>query len=338
VLEATGRSLPWFWSQWIYQAGYPEFSVSSQYDSAGSALVLTVRQTQRDTATADSTGLRFSVPQAFRSPMVIRVGTAAGDVVARVTIDRREQVVRVEGVRSVPTMVSFDDENAVVKTLDFNQPTAWLATLLQRHPGLWQRSWAIDQLVRRTDDTLAARALARAAVEADYDATRARAAGALQRFPAALALPALERAVADTSSRVREAAVAALSGVGGDRAKDLVQRVWQGDASYDVRAAALRAMVRLDPVAARPAVTEALRTPSYRDVIQNAAISSVVEHPDSGLVVGVEAVAGDQPLAAYGLAALASRGDATARAALERLLQDRRDWVREWAREATGME
>jgi aminopeptidase N len=338
VLDATGRSLPWFWSQWIYQAGYPEFSVSSQYDPAGSALVLTVRQTQQDTATADSTGLRFSVPQAFRAPMVIRVGTASGDVVTRVTIDHREQVVRVDGVRSPPTMVSFDDENAVVKTLEFNQPTAWLAALLQRRPGLWQRSWAIDQLVRRTDDTLAARALARAAVESDYDATRARAAGALQRFPAGLALPALERAAGDTSSRVREAAVAALSGLSGERARELVQRAWRRDRSYDVRAAALRAMVRLDPVGSRQAVTEALRTPSYRDVIQNAAISSVVEHPDSGLVLGVEAVAGDQPLAAYGLAALASRGDATARAALERLLQDRRDWVREWAREATGME
>ena len=338
VLEATGRSLPWFWSQWIYQAGYPEFSLSSRYDSAASALVLTVRQTQQDTATADSTGLRFSVPQAFRAPIAIRVGTDAGDVVMKVTIDRREQVVRVEGVRGPPTMVSFDDDEAVVKTLEFPQPTAWLATLLQRHPGLWQRSWAIHQLARRTDDTLAARALSRAAVEADYDGTRARAAGALHRFPPAVVQQALEQAARDTSSRVREAAVAALSGVGGERAREVAGRAWRADPSYEVRAAALRALVRLDPAAARPAVTEALRTPSYRDVIQNAAISSVVEHPDSGLVADVEAVAGEQQLAAYGLAALASRGDAGARAALGRLLEDRRDWVREWAREATGME
>ena len=106
VVGATGRSLPWFWSQWIYQAGYPEFSVASRYDSAASALVLTVRQTQQDTATADSSGVRFSVPQAFRAPVAIRVGMATGDVVARVTVDKREQVVRVDGVRSAPTMVS----------------------------------------------------------------------------------------------------------------------------------------------------------------------------------------------------------------------------------------
>src|SRR4030095_12973349 len=49
VLEATGESLPWFWSQWMYQAGHPEFQVASVYDSSARALPLTVRQTQPDT-------------------------------------------------------------------------------------------------------------------------------------------------------------------------------------------------------------------------------------------------------------------------------------------------
>ena len=336
VLEATGRSLPWFWSQWIYQAGHPEFAVTSRYDSSGSALLLTVRQTQQDTATADSTGIRYAVPAAFRAPIAIRVGTAQGDVVGRVVLDQREQVVRVDGLRGPPTMVAFDDENAVVKTLDFPQPTAWLATLLERHPDLWQRSWAIGQLADRTDDSLAAAALARAATAADYDATRAEAAGALKDFREARALPALEVAMSDTAARVREAAVAALGAVGGTRALELVRRAWSADPSYQVRAAALGAIARLDPVGSRPVLAEGLRTASYRDVIQNAAISAVVDHPDSALVAGIEAVAGNQPLPVYGLAALAAKGNREARAALIRLMEDRRGWVREWAREATG--
>ncbi len=336
VLEATGRSLPWFWSQWIYQAGHPEFAVTSQYDSSASALVLTVRQTQQDTATADSSGFRYTVPAAFRAPIAIRVGTVQGDVVAHVVLDQREQVVRVDGVRGAPTMVAFDDDNAVVKTLDFPQPTAWLATMLERHPDLWQRSWAIGRLAERTGDSLAAAALARAATSADYDATRAEAAGALEDFPEAGALPALEAALGDTSARVREAAVSALGGVGGARALGLVRRAWSADSSYQVRAAALGALARLDPAGAGPALAEGLRTRSYRDVIQNAAVSAAVEHPDSALVAGIEAVAGDQPLPVYGLAALAAKGNAEAQAALTRLLEDRRAWVREWAREAMG--
>ena len=77
-----GESLDWFWSQWIYAAGYPAFAVTAAYDSTARALTLTVRQTQVDTATADSTGPRFATPLVFRAPIDIRVGTAAGDVVA----------------------------------------------------------------------------------------------------------------------------------------------------------------------------------------------------------------------------------------------------------------
>ena len=62
MLDATGESLAWFWSQWIYQAGHPEFEVTAAYDSAGAALTLTVRQTQTDTAPADTAGVRYSTP------------------------------------------------------------------------------------------------------------------------------------------------------------------------------------------------------------------------------------------------------------------------------------
>src|SRR6185312_70247 len=121
----------------------------------------------------------------FRAPIAIRVGTEGGDIVAHTVIERREQTVRIEGIRQPPTMVAFDDENAVLKTLSFHQPTPWLANLLHRHPNLWLRSWAIGQLASRTGDTLAAAALAHAAITADYDLTRAEAASALGRFAAA---------------------------------------------------------------------------------------------------------------------------------------------------------
>jgi len=63
----------------------------------GRSLDLLVRQTQVDTATADSTGLRFETPLAFRAPVAIRIGTAGGDTVVRAVIDRREQTIRIEG-------------------------------------------------------------------------------------------------------------------------------------------------------------------------------------------------------------------------------------------------
>ena len=80
VLDATGENLDWFWDEWIYQAGYPEFTVTSDYDAAARALTLHVAQTQMDTATADSTGLRYTTPDIFRMPATVRVGTDNGEV------------------------------------------------------------------------------------------------------------------------------------------------------------------------------------------------------------------------------------------------------------------
>jgi aminopeptidase N len=336
VLLATGESLPWFWSQWMYQAGHPEFQVAAAYDSAGRALTLTVRQTQSDTTDPDAAGVQFTTPAVFRAPLAVRVGTSKGDIVAPVVIEAREQTVRIENVPEPPTMVVFDDENAVLKTLTFHQPTPWLANLLHRHPNLWNRSWAIGQLASRKGDTLAGAALAHAVASADYDLTRAEAAAALGRFPADQALPALEPATADTSARVRLAAVESLGRIGDPRGVDAVRRAWAEDASDQVRAAALTALTRLVPGASREAIAAGLRTKSYRETIQNAAIAAALQRPDSGLVATLEAIAGEQPLPSVALAAIAARGDQKAEAALGRLLQDSRRWVREWAAEATG--
>jgi aminopeptidase N len=336
VLEATGESLPWFWKQWLYQAGHPEFQVSAAYDSTARALTLTVRQIQRDTAPPDTGSAGFTTPGAFRAPLAIRVGTSEGDIVAHTVIETREQTIRIENVPESPTMVVFDDENAVLKTLAFHQPTPWLANLLHRHAHLWHRSWAIGQLASRRGDTLAGAALAHAVAAADYDLTRAEAASALSRFPAAQVLPVLEAAMADTSARVRRAAVEAMGRLGDPRAAEPARRAWTDDASDEVRAAALTALVRLAPESSRDAVLTGLRTPSYREAIQNAAIGAALLRPDSAVVAALEQVAGEQPLPSIALAALAARGDEAAKAAVARLLGDSRAWVRSWAAEAAG--
>jgi aminopeptidase N len=338
VLDATGQNLDWFWSQWIYQAGHPEFVVTAAYDSAAGSLALTVRQTQVDTARVDSTGFRFTTPLVFRGAVSIRVGTSKGDLRRRVELDQREQLIRIAGVQSSPTMVVFDENNAMLKTLTFEQPTLWLATQLVHDADLWNRSWVIEQLSRRTGDSLAAVALASAARNANYYLTRAQAAAALRGFPESVAVPPLETAIRDTSAAVREAAIVALAGVGGDRALSAARAAWTSDSSYEVRAAALASWARLDSTGAKEAVLAGLAMPSYRDVIQNAAIAAASESPDSLMIAGLEKILGQQQLPALVLADLASKGDTRALTALVRHKSDTRPWVRRWVQEAIDEE
>jgi aminopeptidase N len=335
-LAVTGENLDWFWSEWIYSAGHPSFTVTSSYDAASHRETLIARQTQRDSLKADSTGMRYPIPEAFRMPVSVRVGTRSGDVVRNAWIRQREDTIVVDSVMSAPTMVVFDDANQILKALTFDQPTEWLATQLRSDPNLWNRGWVIGELAKRQSDAAAGAALASAVTGADYFQTRVRAAGALASFPEATALPALDRAMRDTSAQVRAAAMESLGSVGGDRALELAHTAWKSDSSYNVRAAALTSLTELDPAGRRAVILAGLTTPSYTDVIQNAALVGVARTNDTTLIGDVHRVVGDQTLPARVLAVLAARGNQHAADLLAADLDDTRSWVRTWSLTATG--
>ena len=334
VLDATGENVDWFFDQWIYQAGYPEFAVAAKYDSTAGTVTLVVQQTQQDSSKADSTGLRYTTPAAFRMPVTVRVGTAGGDVTAKGLLSQRQDTIVARGVKTAPTMVVFDDGNAILKRLTFDQPTAWLATQLTRDPDLWDRHWVIAQLGQHATDPAAGAALAQAATGADYFLTRVAAASALAAFPAAVALPALQTALKDTSAQVRAAAVEALGNLGSPQAAALARATWTGDSSDAVRAAAVVALAQSDSVGRRAVILQALHTPSYRDAVQNSAYRAIARSGDTTLVDSVDAHTGDQRFAPHVLAALASRGSNRALNLLAGHLDDERPYVRRWTLDA----
>jgi HEAT repeat protein len=258
------------------------------------------------------------------------VGTAKGDRIRTVWLDRREQTIEIDSVVDAPTMVVFDDDDTIVKTLAFEQPTSWLATQLASDPDLWTRSWVITQLGKRTADTLAATALASAATGADYYRTRAEAAGALGAFAPDMAVPTLALALKDTSSRVRRSAVSALGRIGGQRALALARGSFENDPSYEVRASALVAVARMDRDARREVVLAGLGTPSYRDIVQSAALDVVAAWRDTTYMPELERMLGAQPRTALTLATLAANGSEHALEILGSHLNDDRSWVRGW--------
>ncbi len=329
VLAATGENLDWFWNQWIYAAGHPKLVVASTYDSTARRLTLKVQQTQLDSFKIDSTGRLFSVPQAFRMPVTIRIGQPTGDITRRVELNARQQVIVIDNVRTAPTMVILDDGNQLVKELTFDQPVSWLAQQLGSNTDLWNRAWAIDQLTRHRGDPEAAKALADAAMRADYFLTRVDAVTALgEHFPAALTQGAVLKAMHDTSAAVRTAAVTALMG---DSGAVIARNAFHGDSSYEVRAAALRSAVRTDPSHVRDLLGEGLGMPSYRDVILRAALEGVALSTDTTLTDKVDASVAILEDASHVLGILGARGNLHAMSLITSHLNDSRAGVRRWA-------
>src|SRR5437016_722490 len=334
VLDATGENLDGFWNEWIYGAGHPAFTVTAAYDTAARTLALSVKQTQGDSAARDSTGPRYRTAAVFHMPLSIRVGTPARDVVRSVQLTAREQTVSFPGLAGPPTMVVFDDGNTILKELTFDQPTSWLATQLERDADLWNREWVIEELAKRPADAAALAALARAVTSADYFLTRAQAAEALSHFPAAGAAAPLASALRDTAAAVRRAAVAALGAIGGARAAELARATWRSDPSYEVRAAALTALVAADSSARDSVVAWGLATPSYQNVVQQAAYRVIAQSGDTAAIPQLETLLDADRFAAHVLAALAARGSARALTLLGVHLDDDRPYVRRWVVEA----
>ncbi len=330
VLAATGENLDWFWNEWIYGAGFPHFVVTTTYDAARSRLALTVRQTQVDSFKVDSTGRLFSVAQVFHMPVTVRVGFAGKERSQRFDLTAREQTIVVDSVSAEPTMVVFDDGNHILKSLEFDQPVAWLAAQLGQDSNLWNRQWAIAQLAQHPADAAAAAAVATAATTADYYLTRVEAIEALPAFPPQTARPVLLAAMKDTSAMVRAAVLEPLAEVGGEGAATAALAAFTHDSSYAVRSSALMALAKLDPAQAHDLLPEALRTPSYQDAIESSALMTMLQINDSTYLAQVDGIIGHQEFAAHVLATFSGRGNAHALDLLTGRLDDPRAAVRRW--------
>lgn len=330
-LQATGENLAWFWEEWVYQAGFPEFLVSATWDSAQATVTVNVKQQQRDTLPADSSGFRYSVPEVFRMPVTVRVSTAGGDIARRVELTEREQVITIPEVATAPTMVIFDDGNRILKRLEFDQPTTWLAAQLAQDPDLWNLSWVIDQLALRRDDSEALAALLRAATASDYFLIRVKAVAALGGFAGPGVPAALLEALRDSSAQVRAAAAEALAEFPTSEVSTAVRAAWERDTSYVVRAAALGTLVRFEPGEAHTLLQRGLMMPAYQDVIQDAALFGILQTGDTTLVNDVAAAVPTVPNAAHVLAAFAARGHGPALRMLEEYVYSPRAAVRQRA-------
>src|SRR3989454_5018600 len=115
---------------------------------------------------------------------------------------------------------------------------------------------------------------------------------------------------------------------------ELASATFHNDASYEVRAAALTALVRADSTARDSAIAWGLATPSYQDVIQEAAYRIVAQTGDTAAIPRIETLLAADHFAAHVLAALAARGSVQALDLLVAHLNDDRRAVRRWVVEA----
>jgi aminopeptidase N len=301
VEEATGRSVDWFFDQWVTRgAGHPELSIEVSWDPERGLAQVSVRQTQ------DVNG---ETPL-FRLPLAVRfrVGRRDVDAVFEITGERHTFY---QPLARAPRWVTIDPGKPTLAAFEVEKPKAmWLAEL----GGADVAADRIDAVrrVAKIGGAQVTRALARALRRDRFWGVQAAAAEALGELRTDAARDALIRGLdALESHHARRAAVKALGSFRGDaRAFDAVAAIAAGDESYRVEAEALLSVGRLRCEGSAEILLGALDRESFFDVIRTQAYTGLAELGDPSHV--------DRLLegTAYGMSSFGRRAAARAAASL----------------------
>ncbi len=235
IRETSGRSLDWFFHEWIFRGGYPEYAVQAHYNPANHMESVAVRQTQPVNG----------VTPLFRMPVELAFYGAPGQSRhLTIQVAQRNQTFFVP-LSFDPKIVDFDPNDRVLKRLRYSPPLEQLLAQVRSDPAMMSRLWAARQLGRREagQPGTAGNAVAalRQALRADpFWAVRAEAATALAAIGGKAAKAALMAGLHDRNSSVRAGVADALGRFAGsdpDVFQALVTRLRQ-DPSYAVEAQA----------------------------------------------------------------------------------------------------
>jgi aminopeptidase N len=269
IEEATGQNLQWFFDEWLYKMGQPEFEIASTYDEAAKAVKLTVKQTQK----ADEARPWFQSPEFFTMPVDVAITTASGEHVQRVWIDAKDKEFTFN-VDSKPLIVNFDRGNIWIKQVKFERSEDELAYQLLHDADVMGRVRAAIELKSR-NTAAAINALSKAATADNFWAVRVEATRALAELKNEAARPALTEAVNDKDSRVRREAIRALGQYKDAKLADLFIRIINSDPSYFAVAEAARALGDSGSPKAYEVLTAAMQTPSWQDTILAGVLSGL---------------------------------------------------------------
>jgi aminopeptidase N len=267
IEEATGYNLSWFFDQWIYKPGFPEFDVSWSWDSLSQNVRLVVRQTQR----IDSLTGIFTVPVDVELWIVDKPETH------RVTIESATDTFTFPAAER-PQLIIFDKGSTVIKRVSFEKSIdEWIYQLIHAARAV-DRSSAIEYLRGFIDTARVADAVTKAMLHDSFWDIRRSAAFALGTAKRGGPLRDLMEAYRDRDARVRAAVIAALGNYPDNpQALKFVQAAFESDSSYGVAAAALGTLTELDTARAKEYCDAGLLRDSYREVIRIAAIKRLAE-------------------------------------------------------------
>jgi len=272
IEEATGKQLEWFFNEWVYKAGHPEFEVSWSYDGAAKFVALTVKQKQE---VKDLTPL-------FRMPVQVYVANGKKARTEKVEVQDKEHVFHIP-FPVKPDFVAFDPENWILKKLTFDKGKEELIKQSERGPSIASRIQACEGLGKLLHDDAAIDALRRVLAKDSFWGVRRAAAKAFGEIGTPEARDVLLRdGLRQADARVRRAVAEALGKFReDDTALRALTSLYTKDSKYYVAAGAASAIAQTRHPKAFETITLGMDRPSHASVITRLALAGLATLRDS---------------------------------------------------------
>ena len=268
IEESTGRALDWFFNEWLYKGGHPEFDISWSYDDKSKLIVLTVKQKQD---TKDGTPL-------FKMPITIEIATKKRLWRENLDVEKAEHTYFIPSPDR-PQMVLFDPDNWILKKLTFEKQKDELLHQIAHAENVIPRIQACEGLAKIPYDKAVFEALKKSLTSDKFWGVRAAAAKALGEMATAEAKEILlSEGIKQQDSRVRRAVVDSLGNFRGD--EEVFERlcaIYRSDKAYYVVSGAAIALGKLRDPKAFEVITKNMDRPSHADVIVRASLDGLSE-------------------------------------------------------------
>ncbi len=275
IEEVTGKDFSWFFDEWLYHAGYPEFEVRTSWNPETKAVRLWVKQTQK----------LDSVTTLFEIPVDVEIVSQDGKHLYRIELDKAEQDFSFPSEEK-PITVTFDKGNWILKRVQYKRTKDEYLYRLQNADDVIDRIDAAKGLQAEygSGPEFVASALEKALLEDPFWGVRVEVARILGELKTEGAEEALFKAYDDRSSRVRRAVVEALGNFQDGSVSDLLARAAQSDSSYFVVASALSALGQSHSPSAFATCATALNQKSYTEIIRTSALRTLGSLKDEKVI------------------------------------------------------
>ena len=256
IEETTGQNMDWFFKQWIYEPGFPEYNVTWKYNQRNKSVKLTVKQTQKST-------------NIFKMPIQIQID----DKLKTVWIEDKEMVYEVPSEKR-PKMVIFNAGMRIPCKLTFHKSISEWILQLEKGPHILDRIAAANELSTKKGRRIVETALLNSAKNDPFWGVRKEAVNAFAKLKSKNYADDLMALSEGQDNRVRRAIWNALKNYKKDeKVSEFLQNVIETDNKYYSIADAFKALVVVDTAAARQKVDALLDTDSHTDVIRKSAIT-----------------------------------------------------------------